>query len=89
MLYVQCFVVSMDDGRVDLSLRDSCIGEEDSDIRDPEIASVSDLKVGKIVRGYVKSKADVGYFLRWANKILDNCETCITLPQAWQTLLAE
>ena len=80
----RCCVVDVDDVRIDLSLRESRV-EKDGDIKDPEISSISDLKVGKIVRGYVKSKTDVGYFIRWANKILDNCETCITLPQARQT----
>ena len=65
----RCCVVSMDDGRVDLSLRESRVGEEDGDIKDPEISSISNLKVGKIVRGYVKSKTDVGYFIRWANTV--------------------
>ena len=60
----------MDDGRVGLSLRESCVVEEDGDIKDPEISSISDLKVGKIVRGYVKSKTDVGYFIRWAKNTL-------------------
>ena len=81
----RCCVVGVHDGQVDLSLHESCLGEVDGDIKDPEISSISDLKVGKIVRGYVKSKTDVGYFIRWANKILDNYETCITLPQAKRT----
>ena len=66
----RCCVVGVDDGRIDLSLRESRVGEEDGDIKDPEISSISDLKVGKIVRGYVKSKTDVGYFIRWAKNTL-------------------
>ena len=66
----RCCVVGVDDGRIDLSLRKSRVGEEDGDIKDPEISSISDLKVGKIVRGYVKSKTDVGYFIRWAKNTL-------------------
>ena len=58
----------MDDGQIDLSLCESRVGEDDGDIKDPEISSISDLNVGKIVRGYVKSKIDVGYFRRWINK---------------------
>ena len=66
----RCCVVGVDDSRIDLSLRESCVGEEDGDIKDPEISSISDLKVGKIVRGYVKSKTDFGYFIRWAKNTL-------------------
>ena len=64
----RCCVVDVDDGRIDLSLRESRVGEADGDIKDPEISSISDLKVSKIVRGYVKSKTDVGYFIRWESK---------------------
>ena len=66
----RCCVVGVDDGQVDLSLRESCLGKEDGGIKDLEISSISDLKVGKIVRGYVKSKTDVGYFIRWAKNTL-------------------
>ena len=57
--------MGVDDGRIDLSLRESRLGEEASDIKDPEITSISDLKVGMTMRGYVKSKTDVGYFIRY------------------------
>ena len=33
------------------------------DIRDQEIESVSELEVGQIVRGYIKSCTDVGVFV--------------------------
>ena len=62
--------MAMDDGRIDLSLRESHLGEEASDIKDPEITSISDLKVGMTVRGYVKSKTDVGYFIRYIQAIV-------------------
>ena len=62
--------MGVDDGRIDLSLRESRLGEEASDIKDPEITSISDLKVGMIVRGYVKSKTDVGYFIRYIQEIV-------------------
>ena len=32
---------------------------------DPEITSLEDLDVGKIVRGYVKAVTDVGVFVRY------------------------
>ena len=57
--------MGVNNGRIDLSLRESHLGEEASDIKDPEITSISDLKVGKIIRGYVKAKTDVGYFIRY------------------------
>ena len=56
--------MGVDDGRFDLSLRDSHLGEEGNDVKDPEITSFSDLKVGMIVRGFVKAKTNVGYFIR-------------------------
>ena len=59
--------MGMDDGRIDLSLRESRLGEETGDISDPEITNIGDLKVGKTVRGFVKSKTDVGYFIRYTN----------------------
>ena len=57
--------MGVNNGRIDLSLRESYLGEEASDIKDPEITSISDLKVGKIVRGYVKAKTDVVYYIRY------------------------
>ena len=60
----RCGIVGVDDGQIDLSLRESHLGGETSDIKDPEITSFSDLKVGMIVRGFVKSKTNVGYFVR-------------------------
>ena len=60
----RCGIVGVDDGQIDLSLRESHLGGETSDIKDPEITSFSDLKVGMIVRDFVKSKTNVGYFVR-------------------------
>ena len=60
----RCGIVGVDDGQIDLSLRESHLGGETSDIKDPEITCFSDLKVGMIVRGFVKSKTNVGYFVR-------------------------
>ena len=36
---------------------------------DPEIASLEDLEVGKVVRGFVKAITDVGVFVRYGNNI--------------------
>lgn len=70
----RCCVVGMDDGRIDLSMRESRLGGESSDVKDPEITNISDLKIGKTVRGYIKSKTDVGYFIRYVTYILTiNC----------------
>ena len=38
--------MGVDDGRIDLLLRESHLGEGANDIKDPEITSISDLKVG-------------------------------------------
>ena len=65
----------MDDGRIDLSLRESHLGGETGDIKDPEVTNISDLKIGKTVRGFIKSKTDVGYFIRYVCILLTviNC----------------
>ena len=60
----RCGIVGVDDGQIDLSLRDSHLGGEGNDVKNPEITSFSDLKVGMIVRGFVKAKTNVGYFIR-------------------------
>ena len=36
---------------------------------DQEIASLEDLEVGKVVRGFVKAITDVGVFVRYGNNI--------------------
>ena len=37
---------------------------------DPEIASLEDLEVGKVVRGFVKAVTDVGVFVRYGSHIV-------------------
>lgn len=36
---------------------------------DPEIASLEDLEVGKVVRGFVKAVTDVGVFVRYGSQV--------------------
>lgn len=38
--------------------------------RDPEIASLEDLEVGKVVRGFIKAVTDVGVFVRYGSHVL-------------------
>lgn len=67
----RCCVVEIKDGQMDLSLRASRIGEgsnewlgEKGGKEDPEVTSLQDLAVGKVLRGYVKAVTDVGVFVR-------------------------
>lgn len=71
----RCYVLSVDDDKVELSLRASRTGEEvikdkapSKDPIDPEVRSVEDLEVGQLVRGYVKAASNVGVFVRQVQK---------------------
>lgn len=58
-------MINIDEGHIDLSLRESRLIDTNNPVKDPEIASVSDVKIGQILRGFVKSKTNVGFFVRW------------------------
>ena len=69
----RCYVLSMTDGKLDLSLRASrtgCVVEsddgnkEEDKVTDPEVESLGDLTKGQVLRGYVKAVTDVGVFVR-------------------------
>lgn len=58
-------MVSIDEGRIDLSLRQSRLDSSlDDPVKDPEINTTSDVKVGQVLRGFIKSKTNVGFFVR-------------------------
>jgi len=67
-------VINIDEGHIDLSLRESRLVNTDNPVKDPEIATVSDVKIGQILRGFVKSKTNVGFFVR--------CVFCTCLIEA-------
>lgn len=54
---------STDDLQTDVEDDDTGEGVSEKSC-DPEIASLEDLDVGKVVRGYVKAVTDVGVFIR-------------------------
>jgi len=59
-------VINIGEGHVDLSLRESrLVNTNDHPVKDREITAVSDVKIGQILRGFIKSKTDVGFFVRW------------------------
>lgn len=71
---VRAVVVASDDAgeRIDLSMRASRLspGAQEWALRDPEIASVSDLKNDMVVRGYVQDVAKVGVFVTLGRAII-------------------
>lgn len=63
-----------DEGHFDFSLRESRLGgAPDDPVKDPEITAASDIKIGQVVRGYIKSKTDVGFFVRYVCTVYNAC----------------
>ena len=60
-------VVSMDNDKIFLSARNSCLNEflvEEPVVMDRVITSIHDLTKGEVLRGFVKSATDVGVFIK-------------------------
>ncbi|XP_066549502.1 protein RRP5 homolog [Amia ocellicauda] len=67
---VRCCIIEDDDKKFQLSLRKSRTNPKASNVlKDPEILSVDDLKIGQTVRGYVKSVAPCGVFISLSRNI--------------------
>ncbi|XP_069755491.1 protein RRP5 homolog [Narcine bancroftii] len=61
---VRCCVISKDKNQFRVSLRNSRVhSEKKSAVRDPEIASIKDLRKGTILRGYVKDIGKLGVYV--------------------------
>ncbi|XP_072335851.1 protein RRP5 homolog isoform X2 [Scyliorhinus torazame] len=61
---VRCCVTSKNEDQLAVSLRNSRLHPEiTSSVRDPEIASVRDLRKGQLLRGYIKSIGEPGVFV--------------------------
>lgn len=57
-------MVRVDGDKLDLSLRESRVQSEESEVRDPEISDLGGLVEGQVLRGYVKSVTDFGVYVR-------------------------
>ncbi|KAJ8365798.1 hypothetical protein SKAU_G00146290 [Synaphobranchus kaupii] len=67
---VRCCVVGEENHKLQLSLRPSRAHPEKAlPVKDAEVLSIDDLKVGQIVRGYVKAVGDHGVFVRLSRTI--------------------
>ncbi|XP_064171812.1 protein RRP5 homolog [Anguilla rostrata] len=67
---VRCCVVGEENDKLQLSLRPSRAHPEKAlPVKDAEVLSIDDLKVGQNVRGYVKSVGDQGVFVRLSRTI--------------------
>lgn len=66
LFHARCCVVACEEGKLDLSLRDSRVGGSDDvgEVRDPEIRDLGGLADGQLVRGYVKAVTDIGAYVR-------------------------
>ncbi|XP_065495074.1 protein RRP5 homolog [Caloenas nicobarica] len=68
---VRCYVLSNENGKIQLSLRPSRLNpKSNSKVEDVEITSINDVKKGQLVRGYVKSVAPSGVFFGLSTSLL-------------------
>ncbi|XP_034043197.1 protein RRP5 homolog [Thalassophryne amazonica] len=62
---LRCFLLGKEDSKWQLSLRPSRLNpEEAKSVKDPEVLSVDELKVGQLIRGFIKSVGEQGVFIR-------------------------
>ncbi|XP_068581648.1 protein RRP5 homolog isoform X2 [Cebidichthys violaceus] len=67
---LRCFLLGVENGKWQLSLRPSRLNpQQTKPAKDPEVLSVDELKVGQIIRGYVKSVGEQGVFIRLSRSI--------------------
>ncbi|XP_051559208.1 protein RRP5 homolog [Myxocyprinus asiaticus] len=67
---VRCCVIDQGDGNFNVSLRPSrFLMDQQVKVTDPEIKSLSDIKEGQIIRGYVKCVGNKGIFVRLSRTI--------------------
>jgi len=66
--------VGMDDGRIDLSLHESYLGEKLVALETVKSQTSVTSRLARL-RGFIKSKTDVGYFIRYVCILLTviNC----------------
>ncbi|NXI67714.1 RRP5 protein, partial [Anseranas semipalmata] len=67
----RCYVLSNDNGKIQLSLRQSRLNPKNSSkVEDVEITCIKDVKKGQLVRGYVKSVTPSGVFFGLSTSLL-------------------
>src|SRR5579859_7690483 len=69
-LYGSVFSMSTSHNRISLSMRPSRTLSSSAKQTDHEISSISDIKVGQIIRGFVTNVADSGLFVGLARNIV-------------------
>ncbi|KAM6105149.1 LOW QUALITY PROTEIN: protein RRP5 homolog [Pterocles gutturalis] len=68
---VRCYVLSNENGKIQLSLRQSRLNpKSNSKVEDVEITGIKDVKKGQLVRGYVKSITPSGVFFGLSTSLL-------------------
>ncbi|POI29567.1 hypothetical protein CIB84_006683, partial [Bambusicola thoracicus] len=68
---VRCYVLSNENGKIQLSLRQSRLNPRNSSkVEDVEITCIKDVKKGQLVRGYVKSVTPSGVFFGLSASLL-------------------
>ncbi|XP_066475340.1 protein RRP5 homolog [Tiliqua scincoides] len=68
---VKCYVLSIEDNTVEVSLRQSRINPKSHNkVEDPEIACLDNVQEGQLVRGYVKSVTPSGVFFGLSGTIV-------------------
>nr|XP_020644591.1 protein RRP5 homolog isoform X2 [Pogona vitticeps] len=68
---VRCYILSNEDNRIKVSLRQSRINpKSNSKVEDPEITTLDDVQKGQHVRGYVKSVTSSGIFLGLSDSVV-------------------
>uniref|UniRef100_A0A8B9P867 Protein RRP5 homolog n=1 Tax=Apteryx owenii TaxID=8824 RepID=A0A8B9P867_APTOW len=68
---VRCYILSNENGKIQLSLRQSRLNPKSSNrVEDVEITCIKDVKKGQLVRGYVKSVTPSGVFFGLSTSLL-------------------
>lgn len=68
---VRCYILSNENGKIQLSLRQSRLNPRNSrKVEDVEITCIKDVKKGQLVRGYVKSVTPSGVFFGLSASLL-------------------
>ncbi|OXB82387.1 UNVERIFIED_CONTAM: hypothetical protein H355_009312, partial [Colinus virginianus] len=68
---VRCYILSNENGKIQLSLRQSRLNPRNSSkVEDVEITCIKDVKKGQLVRGYVKSVTPSGVFFGLSASLL-------------------
>ncbi|KAL1281885.1 hypothetical protein QQF64_000688, partial [Cirrhinus molitorella] len=67
---LRCYIIEREEGRFIVSVRPSRLYKAYKKVTDPEIQSISVIKEGQIIRGYVTSITNLGIFVRLSRSII-------------------